>query len=93
MDLTCLPLCSYTTDRSVLRNAHPKPSKSKEAEAPGAKHVPFTDGIYARSEDRPLVAIEPRSMTKEEADRRMQRTFYQRYFGFISMHLVALVRH
>lgn len=79
------------TDFGVLRNAYPKPSREAQSKVLGAKLIPFTDGIYAKKEDRPLLGMEPRSMSKEQADRRMKQTYYQRYFGLIGMHATMLV--
>lgn len=76
----------------MLRNAHPKPDKLEQSKVPGAKLVPFSDEIYAKQADRPLLAVDPRGMTKEEADRYMRNTYYQRWFGFIQLHALVLVR-
>jgi hypothetical protein len=75
----------------VLRNAYPKASREAQSKVPGAKLVPLTDGIYWKKEDRPLLGMEPKTMTKGEADRRMKQTYYQRYFGLIGMHATMLV--
>lgn len=83
---------AVAADRSVLRNAYPKPDKQAQGMVPRANPVPFTNGIFAQPAERPLLAIEPNTMSREEADRRMRRTYYQRWFGFIELHALALVR-
>eukprot|EP00879_Flechtneria_rotunda_P014913 GHRR01015583.1.p1 GENE.GHRR01015583.1~~GHRR01015583.1.p1 ORF type:complete len:384 (+),score=68.88 GHRR01015583.1:424-1575(+) len=80
-----------TKDISVFMTAYPKPSKEAQATAPGARKVPFTGNIYYCKQDRPLLAVEPVTMTKTEADRRMKQTYMQRYFGLIVMHAVAFL--
>jgi hypothetical protein len=82
----------HCADRSLLRNAYPKPDKQAQGKVPGANPVPFTAGIYALRAERPLLAIEPSTMSQEEADRRMRQTYFQRWFGFFEMHAFALVR-
>lgn len=59
---------------------------------PGAKLAPFSDGIYTRSEQRPLLTAEAPGMTKDSADRLMRVNMYMRPLGFILYHSMALVR-
>eukprot|EP00878_Enallax_costatus_P017915 GHUV01018837.1.p2 GENE.GHUV01018837.1~~GHUV01018837.1.p2 ORF type:complete len:264 (+),score=45.55 GHUV01018837.1:324-1115(+) len=80
-----------TTDLSVYKSATPSSSQELQKLTPGAQLVPFTDGIYARKEDRPMMPTQPASMTAAEADRKLKQMYYQRYFGLIGMHAVALL--
>jgi len=82
------PFCA---DLDVLNTAHPKPSRSAQAKAPGAKRMPLTSDIYVRSEQRPL-ALAPRSINKEALSARLKVIFAERYLGFILLHAFVLVR-
>lgn len=79
------------TDLSVYKSATPSSSQCIQAITPGAKLVPFSDGIYARKEDRPLMPTQPANMTAAEADRKLKQMYYQRYFGLIGMHAIAFL--
>ncbi len=57
----------------------------------GAKLVPFTNGVYARVEDRPLLAVEPIGMSQEEVEAKLRTMYRQRYFGLVGMHAIALL--
>lgn len=80
-----------TTDLSVYKTPQISSCQTAQASAPGTKLVPFTDGIYARKEDRPMMPTQPAGMTADEADRKLKQMYYQRYFGLFGMHAVALL--
>jgi len=59
---------------------------------PGAKLVPFSDGICTRKEQRPLTPdTEPQGMSKGTADRLLRMNYYARTTGFVLWHVMALV--
>lgn len=79
-------------DLSVWKNPYPKPSKEAQAKVPGAKLVPFTDGLYTRKEQRPLMpGTEPAGMSKGTADRLLRMNYVARLTGFVLWHIKALV--
>lgn len=67
-----------SADSAVLGTASTKPSREAQAKVPGARLVPFTDGIYTTKQDRPL-GIQPKTISSEETDRRLRWTYWQRY--------------
>jgi len=80
-----------SADCVVIGTASTKPSREAQAKVPGARLVPFTDGIYTTKQDRPL-GIQPKTMSRNEADSRLRWTYWQRYWGIVGMHGMALVR-
>lgn len=59
---------------------------------PGAKLVPFSDNLFARKEQRPLMpGVVPAGMSKATADRILNMNYYMRPYGFVLFHAMVLV--
>lgn len=77
-------------DYDVLNTACPKPSFEKQQTVEGAHEVLWSGGLFAKSEQRPLLNLETKEIPPQAAKIKNAITCLARFTVIAGMHLIAL---